>query len=172
VCTQCKQELAADWFAISRSSLSGRCSDCRLDPGALTLACLGMCLLHLTSVPSLHIRHSYAACHTPTHAKEKEVHPVAACPDIKSTAGNLLAGRVHLKTSGNVGQPYARRHQPCQVRRSERSVSRYAQCQAFTRLTLDVSALLLDNSNQDELQCCSRHMRMLLAWEKTSMYCR
>jgi hypothetical protein len=71
VCTKCKQERAASWFAIARGNLSGRRSDCRSGPGAPTLACLGMCLLHLASVPSLHIPHSYAACHAPCHASGK-----------------------------------------------------------------------------------------------------
>ena len=29
VCRQCKQELAADWFAIDRNMLTGRKSKCR-----------------------------------------------------------------------------------------------------------------------------------------------
>jgi hypothetical protein len=47
VCTQCGSELAAKWFVVCRSNLSGRHSKCRL--GLTSLQC---CTAH--PLPSAH----------------------------------------------------------------------------------------------------------------------
>jgi hypothetical protein len=130
VCTQCKQERAANWFALAHERQE-TCLAAALTAGLAikpTSACDGMCLLHLESLPLLHVPNSHAARHTVSHAKGKCAFCVLACMDDTSTAGNLLAGHVHLRPSGSVRRPSARSHQLCQVRRSAGSATRYAQC--------------------------------------------
>jgi hypothetical protein len=57
VCTQCKRELAANWFANQRTNLSGRHSKCRLSRGCLNWRVL----LHLVPLHT-HLPGLYAAC--------------------------------------------------------------------------------------------------------------
>ena len=132
-CTQCKQDLAAKWFAIKRSNLSGRRIECRLGPLSLTPACLVKSVCYTSRPGHLQIPRSHAACYLP-HSQGASVNHVLVCVDPRGNAGKFIAGRVHQSTSRNVGQPCAISHQPCQLRRSAEGVMRYAYIQLCTSL--------------------------------------
>ena len=142
MCTLCGAERAANWFAAARGNLSGRRSYCRLGRNGNTDLCWHAFALPRITANLAHPLLTHSMLHTPL-MQRPHVHPAPACFDISSAAGNLPAGHVHLSTGGSVGQPYARFHQPCQVKRSAASVTKYAQRQAFTRLFLDMFALPL-----------------------------
>ena len=145
MCRLCGAERAANWFAVARGNLSGRHSYCRLGRDADT----GLCW-HLSASPWISALLSMVPPHM-QHAtlppmQTARVHPAPAGFDISSTADDLPAGHVRLIGMRIMQQPCVTGHQTCQMRRSAGGVTRYAQCQAFARLFLHMSALPLDET--------------------------